>query len=53
MGIIRVKGSNFKGKHQSLISPALFKRVQAILRGKDNTKIIKHDFKFRKLIVVL
>ena len=50
MGIIRVKGQSFQGHHQALISPNLFKRVQAILKGKSNQKLIKHDFKFKRLI---
>jgi hypothetical protein len=41
---------NFDGGHEPLISPDLFKRVQAILRGNTNQKINKHEYKFRKLI---
>ena len=50
IGIIKVKGESFRGGHDTLISPHLFKRVQAILRSKDNQKTLKHVFKFRKLI---
>jgi len=50
MGIIEVKGETFNGKHKPLISPALFKRVQSILRGNTNQKVSKHDFKLKKLI---
>jgi DNA invertase Pin-like site-specific DNA recombinase len=50
MGIIEVKGMAFNGKHEALISPALFKRVQLILRGNTNQKVKTHDFKFKKLI---
>lgn len=49
-GIIKVKGVTFRGGHEPLIPSELFKRVQAILRGKTNQKIFKHDFKFRKLL---
>lgn len=50
MGIIKVKGMSFNGGHEPLISPDLYKRAQAILRGNDNQKVNKHDFKFRKLL---
>lgn len=50
IGILRVKEMNFDGGHEPLISPDLFKRVQAILRGNTNQKINKHEYKFRKLI---
>jgi site-specific DNA recombinase len=50
IGIIRVKGVSFNGGHEPLVSPDLFKRVQAILRGNTNQRINKHAFKFRKLL---
>ena len=49
-GIIRIKGNNFNGLHEPIISPKLFKEVQAILRGNTNQKVNRHDFKLRKLI---
>lgn len=49
-GIIRVKGGTFDGGHEPLISVALFKQVQAILKGNTNQKVKKHDFKFRRAI---
>ncbi|MDA8088371.1 MAG: recombinase family protein [Nitrospiraceae bacterium] len=53
MGIIRLRstGERFPGIHQPLITASLFKRVQAILNNKTNTKIQKHDFLFRRMIV--
>jgi site-specific DNA recombinase len=50
MGIIRIKGVNFNGGHEPLISPDLFNRVQAIIRGNTNQKVRKHEFKFSKLL---
>jgi len=50
MGIIRVKGMTFSGGHEPIISPTLFKRVQAILRGNTNQKVNKHRFMYRKMI---
>lgn len=50
MGIMRVKGMTFSGGHEPIISPALFNRVQSILRGNTNQKINKHRFVYRKMI---
>jgi len=50
MGIIEIKGISYLGGHEPLISTSLFKSVQDILNGKTNQKVIKHDFKFKKLI---
>ena len=49
-GILKVNGMNFDGGHEPLISPALFHRVQAIMRDSTNQRIKKHLFKFRKLL---
>ena len=49
-GIIRVKKTTFNGLHAPLISTKLFQSVQAVLRGNTNQKIIKHDFRYRKLV---
>lgn len=49
-GIIRVKGQSFKGGHEALITTSLFNRVQAILRGKTNGKVYKHEFTYSKRI---
>lgn len=50
VGIMKVKGKTFQGKHEPLISLKLFNQVQDILRGKTNTRSAKHDFLFRRLI---
>jgi hypothetical protein len=50
MGIIRIKGQTFNGLHEPLISPALFKQVEAMLKNNGNQKIVKHDFLFKRLI---
>lgn len=52
MGLIRIKttGQTVLGKHQPLISAALWKRVQDRLRGKSNTKATKHDYLFRRML---
>lgn len=49
-GIMKIKGKTFQGKHEPLVSPKLFLKVQNILQGKTNTRSIKHEFLFRKLI---
>jgi site-specific DNA recombinase len=49
-GVMKIKGKTFQGKHEPLISPKLFMDVQNILKGKTNTRIIKHDFLFRRTI---
>jgi site-specific DNA recombinase len=52
MGIIRMRrsGEVFAGVHQPIVPPKLFGRVQAILDGKLNAKLITHDFLFRRMI---
>lgn len=52
IGLIRLwrTGETFPGIHQPLISKALFDRVQAVLSGKANAKIIKHQYLFRRLL---
>lgn len=52
VGIIRLRKTNetFPGSHEPLIDKSLFVRVQQVLKGKTKTKIIKHDFIFRRLL---
>jgi DNA invertase Pin-like site-specific DNA recombinase len=50
MGIIQIKDMSFNGGHQHLISPVLYKRVQAVMRGNENQKVVKHHFKFSKFL---
>lgn len=49
-GILKVKGKSFQGKHEPLISSKMYLDVQNILKGKTNTRIIKHDFIFSRRI---
>lgn len=52
MGLIRLKNSGeiFPGIHQPIINKSLFDRVQAVLSGKFNGKVQRHDFLFRRLL---
>ena len=52
MGLMRIKktGELFPGKHEPLVSKALFDRVQQILRGKTVDRLIKHEFAFRRMV---
>jgi site-specific DNA recombinase len=52
IGIIRMKrsGETYQGIHEPLISPALFNRVQRVFKGKSRSKVIMHDFLFRRFI---
>jgi hypothetical protein len=52
MGLVRVRrtGEVFPGNHQPLIAKSLFDRVQSILRGKTVTRIVRHNFPFRKIV---
>jgi site-specific DNA recombinase len=51
-GMIRIEktGEMFVGKHQPIISRALFDRVQAVLEGKNIKKIDQHFFVFRRQV---
>ena len=52
IGMIRVvsSGQVFNGIHEPLISTVLFDQVQAIIDGKLNTRVQKHDFLFRRFL---
>lgn len=50
MGIMKVGGAVFKGVHEPLVPPALFRKVGDILSGKTNEKTRNHEFVFRKMI---
>ena len=45
---IRKTGQYFTGVHEPIISKRLFDQVQAVLKGKINTRSQKHDFLFRR-----
>ena len=49
IGIMSVKNQTFKGKHKPLISTKLFNKVQLIMKYKQNRKVFKHDYLFRKM----
>lgn len=51
-GVIRIKktGQNFSGNHAPLVSPELFDRVQARLRGKTVDRVTRHEFLFSRLV---
>jgi len=51
IGIIRVKktGEVFQGVHEPIVSVQLFRCVQAVIDGRVNRKVRKHDFAFRRL----
>ncbi|MDA8161943.1 MAG: recombinase family protein [Desulfobacteraceae bacterium] len=50
-GLIYLKstGETFPGSHIPIVNQNLFNRVQAILNGKCNSKIQRHDFIFRRM----
>jgi site-specific DNA recombinase len=49
-GLIRIKktGEHFAGVHQPLVSRAVFEQVQAVMAGKTNAAVKKHDFLYRR-----
>ena len=47
---LRSTGETFPGIHEPIITSSLFKRVQAILNNKTNTKCQKYDFLFRRTL---
>lgn len=51
-GLMRIKrtGQLFSGNHAPLISKSLFDRVQRILRGKTNDRLVQHSFVFRRMV---
>jgi DNA invertase Pin-like site-specific DNA recombinase len=52
IGLIRIRRTQetFPGIHEPLIGKVLFDHVQAILEGRTNQRIQRHDFLFRRLI---
>lgn len=49
-GVISLRGETYRGVHEPIVSTRLFTRVQGMLSGKGNTKILKHGFVFRRLV---
>ena len=52
MGLIRIyrTGEAFEGKHEPLVTKALFDRVQDVMAGRIYPRVQKHEFLFRRLI---
>ena len=50
IGIMKVKGESFVGKHEPLISFTLFQTVQDKLDGKTVCAKVKHKYQFRQMI---
>ena len=53
IGLIRIRAHAhlYQGVHAPLISHALFQRVQDVLDGRLAARAIKHDFKYRRLLM--
>lgn len=50
IGVMKVKGQTYIGKHQKLITSALFHKVQDVLSGKNTLQKVKHDYLYRRTI---
>jgi len=50
IGLIHIERTNetYKGVHEPIVPKSLFDRVQDILSGRLNSRVIKHDFLFRR-----
>lgn len=49
IGVIRFRRhETYLGKHEPVISHALFERVQRVLRGLTNVRIHRHDYLYRR-----
>lgn len=46
-GVLDYHGELFEGKHEPLVSKALFDAVQDVLEGRNRSKKQKHDFLYR------
>ena len=51
IGIMKVKGQTFEGNHKPLITTQIFKKTQLIIKGRQNTKGLKHNYLFRIALV--
>lgn len=47
VGMMKVKGKEYIGKHSPLIDNRLFKQVQLVLEGKGKKMNLKHDYLFK------
>jgi len=50
IGLMKVKGKIFKGIHQPIIDPRVFKQVQLKIQGRQTSKGLIHKYLFRKKI---
>jgi uncharacterized protein YlzI (FlbEa/FlbD family) len=50
MGIMKVKGQTFIGKHKKLISTKIFHTVQDVLNGKKTIAKTKHRHLYQKMM---
>lgn len=52
IGLMRIKrsGQMFQGNHQPLIAKSLFDRVQRVLHGKRQDRVLRHAFMFRRML---
>ena len=48
IGIMKVKGQTFEGNHKPLITTQIFKKTQLIIKGRQNTKGLKHNYLFNE-----
>jgi DNA invertase Pin-like site-specific DNA recombinase len=50
IGITKVNGKTFNGKHQAIIDTRLFNQVQLIMNNRRRSKGVIHDYLFNKYI---
>jgi site-specific DNA recombinase len=52
MGVIRIKktGETFQGIHEPLVAAKTFRLVQEVIDGRDNHKVQRFDFAYRRLL---
>lgn len=50
IGMMNVKGKQYKGAHVALIKPSLFKKVQDLVYGKNIKKTRLHNYLYRRRI---
>lgn len=50
IGLMQIKGQTFKGNHKPLITTQTFRKAQLILNGRQNSKGLRHNYLFRRLI---
>lgn len=48
VGVLRVGGETYLGRHEPLVSHALFEKVSGVLRGLTNVRVHRHDHLYRR-----